>query len=337
MSDDQKQLIDLATGNLKPLALLGLQRRLAQDPALRKELAAVLALTEQLQSTTSTEPSSDLEARILTMRPLLEAPEKPSRPKQKHWWHYRAPIIAISTMSVLIFLAERNKTTKYGTNISEGGPQTMTDLLKWQWVVFLVPLALAVLLALASAVGVGGEHGDHDHDGDGHADHDAAEHENETGEHSSPLALIGVGQAPLSVILICLLVYWAAIGSLGNLALGVGNIGFSVGLALLGSLVATGGTARLIKRYLPTSESFSVGRSELIGREGTAIYPVTEISGTVRLYDQLGTQRQLDCRTMAGSSVIPADTKVIVVDYDRERQVFTVQKWDDLVRTTKED
>ena len=212
----------------------------------------------------------------------------------------------------------------------------MTDLLRWQWVVFLIPLALAVLLALASAVGVGGEHGDHDHDGDVDADQDTAEHENETGEHLSPLTLIGVGQAPLSVILICLLVYWAAIGSLGNLAFGVGNIGFSVGLALVGTLVATGGTARLIKRYLPTSESFSVGRSELIGKEGTAIYPVTEASGTVRLYDTLGTLRQLDSRVVKGGATIPENTKVIIMDYDRERQVFTVQRWDDLVRTKEE-
>ena len=216
----------------------------------------------------------------------------------------------------------------------------MTDLLKWQWVVFLVPLALAVLLALATATGVGGDHaeseGGHDHDLEGHTDHDGTGHEAEAGEHSSPLSLLGVGQAPLSVILICLLVYWAVIGSLGNLTLGVHSIGFTIGLALVGSLLATSGTARLVGRFLPTSQSFSVKRHELIGREGTAIYPITESSGTVRLYDSLGTLRQLDCRTVQGGAAIPMDTKVIVLDYDRERQVFTVQKWDDLVRI-KED
>ncbi|WP_395091368.1 hypothetical protein [Armatimonas sp.] len=222
----------------------------------------------------------------------------------------------------------------------------MTDLLKWQWVVFLVPLALAVLLALATAVSVGGDHGEseggHDHDLEGHVGHDGTNHdsdqeaESESEGHVSPLALIGVGQAPLSVILICLLVYWAVIGSLGNLTLGVHSIGFTIGLALVGSLLATSGTARLVGRFLPTSQSFSVKRHELIGREGTAIYPITESSGTVRLYDSLGTLRQLDCRTVLGGAAIPMDTKVIVIDYDRERQVFTVQKWDDLVRI-KED
>lgn len=222
----------------------------------------------------------------------------------------------------------------------------MTDLLKWQWVVFLVPLALAVLLALATAIGVGENHGEneggHDHDLDGHADHDGTGHdgshetESETQAPVSPLSLIGVGQAPLSVILICLLVYWAVIGSLGNLTLGVRSIGFSIGLALVGSLLATSGTARLVGRFLPTSESFSVKRHELIGREGTAIFPITENSGTVRLYDSLGTLRQLDCRIVMGGAAIPMETKVMVVDYDRARQVFTVQKWDDLVRI-KED
>jgi membrane protein implicated in regulation of membrane protease activity len=153
---------------------------------------------------------------------------------------------------------------------------------------------------------------------------------------SSPLSWLGVGHAPLSVLLICLLVYWAAVGSLGNLALGIRNIGFSVALALVGSLLATGATARLIKRFLPVSQSFSVARHELIGREGVAIYPITESSGTVRLYDKLGTLRQLDSRTVPGGAVIPQDTKVIVVDYNRERQVFTVQKWDDLVQTKEE-
>nr|WP_309690324.1 OB-fold-containig protein [Armatimonas sp.] len=260
--------------------------------------------------------------------------------RQPHSWHYYAPAIAVATIITLIFILVRNNIGTMGSNSPEGGPQNMADLLKWQWVVFLVPLALAVLLALATAVSVGGDHGEseggHDHDLDGDQDHDAADHEAEAGGHSSPLSVLGVGQAPLSVILICLLVYWAVIGSLGNLALGVHSIGLTIGLALVGSLLATSGTARLVGRFLPTSQSFSVKRHELIGREGTAIHPITESSGTVRLYDSLGTLRQLDSRTMPGGAVIPQDTKVIVIDYDRARQVFTVQKWDDLVRI-KED
>jgi membrane protein implicated in regulation of membrane protease activity len=218
------------------------------------------------------------------------------------------------------------------------------SLMKWQWIMFLAPLALAILLALATAVGLGtGDseahaEGGHDHGLGAESAHALTDHETDSDSEgeSSALALLGVGQAPLTVLLICLLVYWSVIGSLGNLTLGLGNIGFTVGLALVGAFLATGASARLIKRFLPTSQSFSVGRHELIGREGVAIYPITETSGTVRLHDKLGTLRQLDSRTVAKGEIIPRDTKVVVIDYDRERQVFTVQKWDDLVQTKEE-
>lgn len=214
----------------------------------------------------------------------------------------------------------------------------MTDLLKWQWLVFLLPLALAALLAIASALGLAGDHdadtdASHDHDLDG-ADQDA---ESEHDAAPSWLGLLGVGYAPLSVLLICLLTYWAVIGSLGNYFLGSARISGSIGLALVGSLVATAGTARLIRRFFPLNESYSVGRHELIGQEGVAIYPITETSGTVRLHDKLGTLRQLDSRIAKHGATIPENTRVVVVDYDRESQVFTVQCWDDLVGKQKEE
>lgn len=214
----------------------------------------------------------------------------------------------------------------------------MNQIMRWEWLVFFVPLGLSALLGVSAALGIGmdGADGDHDVDADHDIDHDVdadhhvdvdhdVDHDHDTDGHGfSPLEMLGVGHAPLGVLLLCVTLFWAVLGILGNALWGIERAGWSVALAAVGTLPATAGTARLVGRLLPTHQSFSVARHELIGVEGTAIYPITATAGTVRLYDRLKTLRQLDCRVAAGAEPLPEGARVVVTDYDPQRQIFTV-------------
>ena len=123
----------------------------------------------------------------------------------------------------------------------------MAVLIRWEWLVFLLPLAFAVFLGLAAAVGVGMDDGDADHDIDHDIDHE--------GLGETVLELLGVGKVPLSVLLLCLLVYWSVLGAIGNALLGLERIGWTIALAAVGTPPLTGWTARLIGRWLPASQS----------------------------------------------------------------------------------
>jgi membrane protein implicated in regulation of membrane protease activity len=196
------------------------------------------------------------------------------------------------------------------------------NLLRWEWIVFLAPLGLAILMALAAVIGVGS-----DHEGDSDTDHATETDLDHDGDgHISFLEWMGVGVAPLSLVGLSFLLLFAVIGLLGNLAWGIGRVGFALVLAILVSVFGTRLLARTLARLAPTTETHAVARHELIGSEGVAIYRITTNSGTARLYDKLKNLRQLDCRTFAGDDDIPEGEKVIVVDYDSERQVFTVRR-----------
>lgn len=223
----------------------------------------------------------------------------------------------------------------------------MSEFLRWEWMIFLVPLALAGLLGLSAALGIGmdgaGDVGEIDAHTDVDLHHDVDLHQDADWDHGSDLPgdaaegpdadtppgtslleVLGVGQAPIAVLALCLTLFWAVLGLMGNALWGVERAVWSVALAAFGTLPATAGTARLVGRWLPTHQSFSVTRSELIGVEGTAIYPVTETAGTVRLYDRLHTLRQLDSRTRPGATPLPEGAKVVVCDYDPQTQIFIV-------------
>lgn len=200
------------------------------------------------------------------------------------------------------------------------------DLLRWEWLIFLVPLGLGILVALSAVVGVGG---DHEAEAD-HAleiDHDGGSELDLNGDgHVSFLEWMGVGMAPLSLVGLSFLLLFAVIGLLGNLAWGIERVGVSLGLAAVTAVLGTRFLARGLARMAPATETHAVARHELIGCEGVAIYPITAVSGTARLYDRLKNLRQLDCRIFAGDDDIPEGVKVTVVDYDAERQVFTVRR-----------
>jgi hypothetical protein len=200
----------------------------------------------------------------------------------------------------------------------------MTYLLSWEWIIFFAPLGLAVFVALFAAFGLG-EH-DTDAHADAHADVDTHVHaEGDADGHEPLLSLIGIGKAPVSLVVLCLLLLWASAGLAGNLIWGTDRIWLSLLVAGLAALLGTRAAATQFARLIPSVESHHVERNELIGCEGTALYPITESAGTIRLFDRLRNLRQLDSRVYgANPSEIPSGTTVVVMDYDKQRQVFLV-------------
>jgi membrane protein implicated in regulation of membrane protease activity len=217
--------------------------------------------------------------------------------------------------------------------IKRGG-FNMANFVRWEWIIFFAPLGLAVFVALFAAFGLG-EH-DADADADTEADTDTDVHSDGDG-HESLLSLIGVGKAPLSLVTLSLLLLWATAGLAGNLLWGTERIWLSLLVAGIAALVGTRAAATLFARLIPSVESHHVERNELIGCEGTALYPISDSAGTVRLYDRLRNLRQLDSRTYGiGAGIIPEGTTIVVMEYDKERQVFLVAPLADVLPVAEE-
>ncbi|WP_428939998.1 hypothetical protein [Fontivita pretiosa] len=239
-------------------------------------------------------------------------------------------------------------------------------LLGWWNLVFLVPFALA-LLYLGVYTLSGWTFGDADADMDSdvdsdldadadmdadadvdaHADVDAeadhdlphAEHDVETDGSAlgsalwAGLSFLGVGQVPLSIVMMILLLTWGGIGFATN-QLAREHVGqswhvamYSLPLAAIASLLITSGTSRAINRFMPLNLSTAKRRHELLGSGGEVILPVDSKFGLVSVRDESGDLYQVPCRLECGDDehrVIPKGARVKLVAYSAKESLFYV-------------
>lgn len=233
--------------------------------------------------------------------------------------------------------------------------------LDWQYMIFLAPLAASILLALLTATGTLGHHGpDHsigeiahpaleshlDMSGhDIHAEmsgHDihaeaAGDHGDIHGDHdtsyvSSLLAILGIGKAPISLLMVSGSFLWGAGGLTINRVLGTGAMAVNfVGagvLCMVGTRLLAEGFARLI----PNVQTYHVRRSELAGEVGKALYTIHEKGGIVRVIDPLKTMRDLECRTYEGDTPISAGSDVVLCEYDSLRGIWLVRRREEVFK-----
>jgi hypothetical protein len=190
--------------------------------------------------------------------------------------------------------------------------------------VFLVPAILAVgyLLLMATGLGVDGDANpdlDLDLDGAGHG-----------GSALDVLSLIGVGQAPLSLVLVTFALLWGFLGSVGLAAFGSllgpsALVGWAaLALALVGGGLLTRGVATLLGRFMPTTESYGQTQRQLVGRIATLRLPAGEAGGSAQLYDDRGTLYEVAVRTGPGEPALPSGSTVILWRYDEARGVYLV-------------
>ena len=233
----------------------------------------------------------------------------------------------------------------------------------WYNLPFTILLVVCALLAVLQLIGLGGEgesqdvdhdveldqdldldhdvdieHAvDLDHDADlDHAadvDHDAdADHDADGAPTTlSVLAFIGLGKAPLLVVL---LIFFGAIGILGWVlnSLVQGTLGSYPGVAFIVVLplsVIVGGlissrTSRFIGRALPPISTTATRAQALVGRRGTVVSPfVDDKYGLVRLRDSGGTLLSVFAVNQSGE-LIKRGSDVVLVAYDSTLKRYTV-------------
>ena len=172
-----------------------------------------------------------------------------------------------------------------------------------------------------------------DHDVGHDVGHDVA---HEAGGFSplSVLAFIGVGKAPLLVVL---LILFGSMGILGWLLNGVvvsllgghypdvAFMGVLLAVLFLGVSVSSR-SARLIAQALPPFVSSASRATALIGRSGTVISPTVDGTyGQVHLRDQGGTLITVFAVTQAEAPIARGEA-VVVVSYDSEQRRYVVTR-----------
>lgn len=237
--------------------------------------------------------------------------------------------------------------------------QELTDLWTFVTAWYNLPFSLALLLFLGLSalqfIGLGQDHdadvdaeadldldhdleldhdldvdadADLDHDLDHDVDHDLADAPAWLGA----LEFLGVGHAPVTMILLLLVGSFGLLGWIANwLLLGTLPVypGWALGVTLVGSLLIAGWftsrTARLIGRAVPSFSSTATSASQLVARRGWVISSQVDQSyGQVKVRDPGGTLITVFAKVDPDKPVIPRNTEVYLVDYDEARKVYTV-------------
>ena len=208
-------------------------------------------------------------------------------------------------------------------------------MLEWYNLIFFIPIAVGLALIAGSALGLGHDAGHdvgHDvhHDvghGDGHGhDQDHGHHEQST--FSKALSVLGIGRAPLTVVLMIMSFLFGGIGFISNVLLKpvlitpYAYFWVSLAAAFFGMVVGTGKIARLVYRVLPSTETYSITKHELVGRTGELMLPADTNSGLASVQAPDGSVLQVACRTYEGS--LPKGGEILVVDYKEEGDLYVV-------------
>jgi hypothetical protein len=144
-------------------------------------------------------------------------------------------------------------------------------------------------------------------------------------------AVVGLGRAPISVLVMILMLAWGFFGFLANLTLypksepGAAQVWtMSVPLALIGGVLTTRIIAGLVGRYLPTHESYALRRHELLGATGEALYTIDQNFGMVAVRDAHHDLFQVPCRVRADQPAIAKGSKVKLIAWNGKQQLYYV-------------
>lgn len=220
----------------------------------------------------------------------------------------------------------------------------------WQNLIFLIPVIFGLLMFVGSAFGLGdghdAEHGhDAGHDGGKEAGKEAGKaaqkpanplDANAAETHGfSPLGsfldLMGIGRVPLTIVLAVAGITFGGAGYAGNILLsGAGaDPAWFAWITIPGAFVAmvflTGGIARIINRFMPSSESYNVTKHDLIGRTGTLVLPAGAERGLAQVSDRQGNVFNVTCRT--DGAEIPSGQEVLLLEYAEDKDTYLVQAY----------
>lgn len=171
---------------------------------------------------------------------------------------------------------------------------------------------------------------DVDHDMDHDVGHEVAHDAGGAPAWAGALRFLGVGQAPLTMVLLVLLGGFGILGWIANASvLGIMPKYPAWVLAvvlLLDLFVAAWFTSRVavfIGRAVPAFSSTATSVKRLVSRRGHVVSPqVDEKYGQVKVRDTGGTLITVFAVVDPGKPLIPRDTEVVLVEYDEARKVF---------------
>lgn len=206
----------------------------------------------------------------------------------------------------------------------------MEEFLRWENLVFTLPLIGTLLYLLLIASGLGSskdlEH-DHDFDHDHDLDHNHVDHDHDA-EHggflSNMLNILGIGRVPLSIVIMSMGFLWGFTGYACNQL--SQNVTLSLVIAGIAALFGTSLISFSVGKLIPKTQSFSMTNQQLVGQTGLVLDEVTAISGTVRVKDVHGTLLDLPARVRNGESNIGKGTKIALTQYDNGTNAFFVSR-----------
>jgi len=169
-----------------------------------------------------------------------------------------------------------------------------------------------------------------------HARHSDGKGDGDRGEGVSLMGLlltvIGVGRAPLPIVLQMFFLFWGVVGILANqillpnvtnpmLSQALPSLGAAFWLGLIGARVG----AEIFGNVMPQEETSVISREALFGMTGKVVFPVTETAGRVHIYDDNQTLHDEPCHIPVGHSPIAKGRPVLVADRD-EKGVLIVEE-----------
>lgn len=211
--------------------------------------------------------------------------------------------------------------------------------------VFYLPIAFGAILAIGSAMGLLDLAPDVDVDVDFDVDVDAeldaeadadadgdGDAESEGNASASVLTFLGVGKAPLGVLMMAACFLFGFSGLAVDLTLehllgsSVTWLAVSAAIAGLFTLGTTGAVGRALGRMVPSKETYASTKTDLLGRAGTAALATDARFGLATVTDAGGAQIKVRCRTLDDDDAIARGEALVIADYDEDDDTFLVAR-----------
>jgi membrane protein implicated in regulation of membrane protease activity len=146
------------------------------------------------------------------------------------------------------------------------------------------------------------------------------------------LGFFGVGRAPLTVVIGSLLIGWGLFGLAATDLLrhtlhwpALLTFAPSLAAAVAGALLSAKLFGEVAARLMPRDESCAIPREGLLGLAGKVVYPVSESSGRVHVFDSFRTLHVEPARVSPGQPAIEKGTEVIVASMDPDHGYLIVE------------
>jgi len=200
----------------------------------------------------------------------------------------------------------------------------------WWNLPYLVMLGLVAVFFVLQFVGMAGG----DHDADAH-EHDVEAAANAGFGWQEVLSFFGVGRVPLMVVWVTFCMFAGFTGIFFNSTIFVNHGGVypswgyvaSPGASFLVGLVAVRIFSRLAARFVDVGGHGPTRKHELSGKRGiVASLELDARFGEVRVRDARGNELLLHGRLHRDEPALKRGQKVVLVDYDPERELFWVTK-----------